>query len=48
MPHLYANGHSRMIFEHFWDYLHLKDSMNGFPQLFQLYSHITLGHMSLE
>jgi len=34
MPIFFASGLSRMVFEHFQDYFHPKNSMNGFPQLF--------------
>jgi hypothetical protein len=45
MPHLSANGHSMMVFEHLWDCFHVEDSISGFPQLFQLCFHITQGHI---
>jgi hypothetical protein len=35
MSHLFASNLSRMVFEHLWNYFHLKDSTNGFSQLFQ-------------
>jgi hypothetical protein len=44
MPHLLANGPSTRVFEHLWDCFHPKDSVNVFPQLFQLCFHITHGH----
>jgi hypothetical protein len=44
-PHLSSNGPFKMVFEHLWDYFHLKDLMNGFFQLFQLCFHITQGHI---
>ncbi len=34
-----------MVFEHLWNYFHFKNSTNGFPQLFQLYSHFAQGHI---
>jgi hypothetical protein len=45
MPHLLANGHSGTIFEHLRNCFHPKDSMNGFPQLFQLCYHIAKGQI---
>ncbi len=48
MPHLSASSHFGMVFKHLWDYFHPKDSTNGFPQLFQLYSHIVKGHIPLQ
>ncbi len=45
MPHLLASDYFRMVFEHLWDCCHLEDLTNGFPQLFQLYSHITQGYI---
>jgi hypothetical protein len=37
MPNLSASGRFGIMFEHFRNYFHLEDSVNGFPQLFQLY-----------
>jgi hypothetical protein len=34
MPHLLANGHFRMVFEHHQNYFHPSFSANGFLQLF--------------
>jgi hypothetical protein len=34
-----------MVFEHLWDFFHLKDSTTEFSQLFQFFSHITKGHI---
>jgi hypothetical protein len=34
-----------MVVEHLRDYFHLKNSANGFPQLFQLCFHIAKGHI---
>jgi hypothetical protein len=48
MPHLLANGFSRMVFEHLWDCFHPKDLASGFPQLFQLFFHIVKGHIPLQ
>jgi len=45
MSHLSINGHSRIVLEHFRDCFLSKDSMNGFPQLFQFCFHITHGHI---
>jgi hypothetical protein len=45
MSHLSSNGPSRMVFEHFWDCYHPKDSTTGFPLLFQPCSHIAQGHI---
>jgi hypothetical protein len=45
MPHMLANGPSRMVFEHLWDRFHPKDLTSGFPQLFQLCFHIVKGHI---
>jgi hypothetical protein len=33
-----------MVLEHLWDYFHPENSASGFPQLFQLCSHIAQGH----
>jgi hypothetical protein len=33
-------------FEHFWNCFHQENSVNGFPRLFQLCSHIAQGHIS--
>jgi hypothetical protein len=35
-----------MIFEHLQDLFDLKDSTNGFSQLYQVYSPVDLGHIS--
>jgi hypothetical protein len=48
MPHLSANGHLGMVFEHLRDCFHPEDSMNGFFQLFQLCFHIAKGHIPLQ
>jgi hypothetical protein len=48
MPHLLANSFFGMVFEHLWDCFYPKDSMNGFPYLFQLYFHIVKGHIPLQ
>jgi len=40
MSYLIKNGHSKMDFEHLWDYFHPEDLANGFPHLFKLYFHI--------
>jgi hypothetical protein len=45
MPDLLASGVFRMVFEHLQDYFHFEDSASGFPQLFQLHSHITQDHI---
>jgi hypothetical protein len=45
MPHLLTNGPFGMVLEHFQDFFHLEDSTSGFPQLFQLFSHIVKGHI---
>jgi hypothetical protein len=44
MPHLLTSGLYGMVLEHLQDYFHLKDSANGFFQLFQLCFHIAHGH----
>jgi hypothetical protein len=46
MPHLLANGHFGMVFEHLQDFFHPKDSASGFFQLFQLCFHIAQCHIS--
>jgi hypothetical protein len=43
MPHLFASVFSKMVFEHLQNCFQLEDFANGFPQLFQLCSHITQG-----
>jgi len=43
MLHLLASDFSRMVFEYFRNYFH--KSANEFFKLFQLYSHITHGHI---
>ncbi len=48
MLYLLATSHSRMIFEHLWDYFQHEDLTSGFPQLFQLYFHIAQGHIPLQ
>jgi hypothetical protein len=45
MPHLLANGHFGMVYEHLYNYFHPKDSTSGFLQLFQLCYHIIKGHI---
>jgi hypothetical protein len=45
MLHLLTNGPSRIVFEHFRNYFHRKDSASGFLQLFQLCSHIAQDHI---
>ncbi len=45
MPHLSENGPCRMVFEHLQDCFHPKDLTSGYPQLFQLCSHIVKGHI---
>jgi hypothetical protein len=45
MPQLSTSGPSKMVFEQFLDCFHIKDLMNGLPQLFQLCSHIVKGHI---
>jgi hypothetical protein len=35
----------KMVFEHLWNYFHLENSTNGFPQLFQLCFHFAQGHI---
>jgi hypothetical protein len=40
MSYLLKNGHSKMDFEHLWDYFHPEDLANGFPHLFKLYFHL--------
>ncbi len=37
-----------MVFEHFQNDFHPKDSASGFSQLFQLCSHIAQGHMPCQ
>jgi hypothetical protein len=46
MLQLFVNGLFGMVFGHLWDFFHPKDFANGFSQLFQLYFHITQGHIS--
>jgi hypothetical protein len=48
MSHLLTSGPSGMVFEHLWDYFQPKNSTNGFPQLFQLSSPITQGHIPFQ
>jgi len=45
MPHLLKSGKSGMVFEHFQNYFHPEDLMNGFLQLFQLCFHIAQSHI---
>jgi hypothetical protein len=45
MLHLYASDPFVMVFEHLKGCFHLEDFASGFPQLFQLCSHITQGHI---
>jgi hypothetical protein len=45
IQNLSISGHFGIVFEHLWDYFQLEDSVGGFPQLFQLCSHITQGHI---
>ncbi len=45
MPHLLTSGLFGMVFEHLQNHFHLENSMNGFPQFFQLCFHITQGHI---
>jgi hypothetical protein len=45
MPNLSTCGTFGMVFEHQEDYFHPKDSMSGFPQLFQFCSHVAQGHI---
>ncbi len=45
MSHLLTSGHSRMVFEHLWNYFHPEDLVNGFPHLFQLCFYIAQGHI---
>ncbi len=40
MSHLLASGLFGMVFEHLWDCFQPENSTSGFPQLFQLCSHI--------
>ncbi len=46
MSHLFTSGLFGTVFEHRQDYFHPKDCASEFPQLFQLYFHITQGHIS--
>ncbi len=48
MPHLSKNDPSGMAFEHLQDFFHPEDLMDGFPHLFQLYFHITQGHIPYQ
>ncbi len=48
MPHLSTNAFSRMVFEHFQDCFHPKNSTSEFLQLFQLCSHIVKGLIPLQ
>jgi hypothetical protein len=45
MPHLLANGHFRMVFEHHQNYFHPSFSANGFLQLFLFCFHIVKSHV---
>jgi hypothetical protein len=45
MPHLFISSRFGMVFEHFLDCFRPKEFVSGFSQLFQLYSHITQGHI---
>jgi hypothetical protein len=45
MPHLFVSNFSRIVFEQFWNCFHPKNFASGFPQLFQLCSHIAQGHI---
>jgi hypothetical protein len=45
MPRLSTIGFSKMVFEHLQNCFHPEDFACGFPQLFQLYSHIAQGHI---
>jgi hypothetical protein len=45
MSHLSTNDPFVMVSEHFRNCFHLENSMSGFPQLFQLCSHIAQGHI---
>jgi len=44
--HHSTGGPLDMVFEHLWDLFDLQDSTNGFPQLFQVYSPVDMGHIS--
>jgi hypothetical protein len=45
MPQLFANDLFGMVFEHLRGCFHSEDFASGFPQWFQLCSHITQGHI---
>jgi len=45
MPNLSTSSISGMVFKQLQNSFHPKDSVNGFPQRFQLCSHITQGHI---
>jgi hypothetical protein len=46
MPNLSTSNISGMVFKQLQKKIHPKDSVNGFPQRFQLCSHIAQGHIS--
>jgi hypothetical protein len=48
MPNLSASDIFGMVFEHFQNYFHPKKFISGFPQLFQLCSHISQGHIPCQ
>jgi hypothetical protein len=48
MLNLSTSGLFGMVFEHLQDYFHPENSMNGFPQLFQLCSHVAQGHIPCQ
>jgi hypothetical protein len=42
---LSTSGPFKMALKHLWVCFHPKDSASGFPQSFQLYSHVAQGHI---